>query len=140
MSYSPSQTHNSSCSSAHTPDNPQAPDPSPDSQSASRSGTRGRTAAAAACQVGRQPRAHHTPSVAVRSSAPAAAAAQATEGERAWEEAIGAAEGIAEGIAVAGRIARWGLGGRRGVGLRRLRRAIGGIAAWGLWLLVYVGD
>lgn len=52
---------------------------------------------------------------------------------RAWEGAIGAAAGTAAvGGIVAGRMARWGLGGRRGVGLRRSCRAFGGIAAWGL--------
>lgn len=131
-SYSPSQTHNSSYSVAHTPDNPPAPVRAPDSQLAWRSGTRGRTAAAAACQAA----VLDTPSAASRTVVPAGA--EATAAARAWAQATGAAAGTAGGTAaaggtVAGRIARWGLGSRREVGLRRLCRAIGGIAAWGLW-------
>lgn len=131
-SCSPSQTHSSSCSSAHTPGSLQAPVHGPNSQSASRSGTRGRIAAAAACQVGGR----GTLSVAAHTTAPAARAAVAViAAGRAWGEGIVVAAGIAEGIAagiVAAGIARWGLGGRREAWLRRLCRAIGGIAAWAL--------
>ena len=84
------------------------------------------------------------PSAAVHTTGLAAAvariaAAEATGAGRAWGEATAAAGGTAAERTVAG-IARWGLGGRLGAGLRRLRRAIGDTVAWGLWLSVCVGD
>jgi hypothetical protein len=122
----PSQTPYSSCSSARTLDNPQAQVHAPDSQSESRPGTRCRWAAGAACRAVGWVQ-HPWAEAACRSPGGALAGAASRQ------IGAGAAHIAAAGAAlVAARSAqRWGLDGRRGVvDGHRLRREIGGIAAW----------
>ena len=92
-------------------DNQQAQARVPNLQSASRSGIPGRTAAGAACQAG------------VRDTLSAAARMGFGAGRAGHAGAVvigfaGDAAGIVAGIVAVG-IARWGLGGRLGAGLRR---------------------